>query len=134
GPTDRTIDEWFANTGHALSANARIQSIRIAGHRARHFQSGAELPAFIRSALTDSEPRVRFAAVQAIQQARQSDLINALCDLAARETDRVTFYAAWQAIRSLSSDEQLKQLLSDQRGGVRTAALLALLENDALDR
>lgn len=131
---DHSIDEWFAKSGQALSANARIQSIRIAGHRVRHYQPDAKLPAFVRSALADSEPRVRFAAVQSIEQARQSDFLDALCDLAAKETDRVTFYAGWHALRSLSTEAQLKQWLNDKRGGVRTAALLALLESDALDR
>ena len=100
GPTDRTIDEWFVNTGYALSANAHIQSIRIAGHRARHFQPEPKLPAFVRSALIDSEPRVRFAAVQAIQQARQSDLVGALCDLAAQEMDRVTWPSKPELIKA----------------------------------
>jgi putative membrane-bound dehydrogenase-like protein len=134
GPADRSIDDWFARTGRTLSPNAHIQSIRIAGYRMREFQPAAAFPAFALAALGDSEPRVRFAAVQAIEQARQTKLIDALCDLAAHESDRITFYATWKAIRSLASETRLKHLLKDPRGGVRSAALLALLENDALDR
>jgi putative heme-binding domain-containing protein len=133
-PEDRSVDEWFANTGHTLSANARIQSIRIAGHRIRQYQPTATLPAFVVDALKDNEPRVRFAAVQAIEQARQSSLVGALADLAESESDRITFYATWQAIRNLSTTEQLQKLLQDNRGGVRRAALLALLEDDKLPK
>ncbi len=133
-PDDRSIDDWFAKRGFTLSQNARIQSIRIAGHRIREFQPDAALPAFVVDALKDPEPRVRFAAVQAIGQARQTKLVPALLALASTETDRITFYATWQALRELAGNEDLEPLLSDPRGGVRRAALLALLENDALTR
>jgi putative membrane-bound dehydrogenase-like protein len=133
-PTDAAIDAWFAETGHHLSANARIQSIRIAGHRWRASESTDDFPAFATAALKDSEPRVRFAAVQAIEQARRSKLVSALLELAAVESDRITYYAAWQALRTLSDTSRLTELLQDPRGGVRRAALLALLESDVLDR
>ncbi len=132
--TDASIDAWFANTGHTLSGNARIQSIRIAGHRWRTTKSTADFPAFVTAALKDPEARVRFAAVQAVEQARQTQLISALQDVAANESDRITFYATWQALRTLSDQSQLVEQLKDPRGGVRRAALLALLESDALDR
>ena len=131
---DAAIDAWFAETGSTLSANARIQSIRIAGHRWRATDSSAAFPAFVVAALKASEPRVRFVAVQAIEQARQRQLVPALLDLAADESERITFYATWQALRALSDESQLTSLLGDSRGGVRRAALLALLESDALDR
>lgn len=132
--SDTAIDRWFAQTGKSLSANARLQSIRIAGHRWRVSASTAAFPEFVTAALKDPKPRVRFAAVQAIEQGRQSGLVDALLSVAANETDRVTFYATWHAVRTLSTEAQLLQYLKDPRGGVRRAALLALIENDALDR
>ncbi len=134
GPHDRSIDRWFATQGHLLSFNGLIQSIRIAGHRIREFQPKAELPSFVVDALAHAEPRVRFAAVQAIQQTRQPRWVPQLVSLAATESDRITFYALWQALRSLAGDAELKTLLNHADGGVRRAALLALLENDALGR
>ncbi|WP_414663641.1 PVC-type heme-binding CxxCH protein [Horticoccus sp. 23ND18S-11] len=131
---DRSIDTWFAQTGRTLSPNARIQAIRIAAHRSREGRRTDALPAFVVEALRDAEPRVRFAAVQAIAQARQATLLSKVADFAAGETDRVTFYAAWQALRDLATPDALRGLLKDERGAVRRAALLALLENRALDR
>ncbi len=131
-PNDSDIDEWLANTGRKLSHNARIQSIRIAAHRIREHRTADRLPEFVVAALEDSDPRVRFAAVQAIAQARQQPLMAELCELAARETDRVTFYAAWQALREIATPDALRALLRDSRGGVRRAVLLALLESREL--
>ena len=133
-PRDRTIDNWFATKGHTLTFNARVQSIRIVAHRIREFQPDAELPSFVVHALADPEPRVRFAAVQGIGQARQKQLVEPLCALAATEKDRVTFYAAWHALREIARPAEIKKLLDDSREGVRVAALLALLEGDLLDR
>lgn len=133
-PNDRQIDQWLAETGQKLSLNARIQAIRIAAHRIREHRRTDELPAFAVAALQDPEPRVRFAAVQSIARARQQKLVPQLCELAAIETDRVTFYAAWQSLRELAPTDTVRALLKDQRGGVRRAALLALLENRALER
>lgn len=133
-PADRSIDTWFETTGRTLSLNARLQSIRIAAHRRREARRTDPMPAFAVEALRDPEPRVRFAAVQAAAQARATALVQPLASLAATETDRVTFYAAWQALRELASADTLRALLKDDRGGVRRAALLALLENRALDR
>lgn len=130
-PGDSGIDAWFAGKGPALSSNARLQSLRIAGQRLHRTGVGS-LPAFVTDALADAEPRVRFEAVQAVWQARQKNLASRLWDLAATETDRLTFYSAWQALRDLVSPADLEQHLADARGGVRCAALLALLEGDAL--
>ena len=130
--TDRNIDAWFAETGR-LSLNASIQAIRIAAHRIREHRSTGPLPAYVVAALQDAEPRLRFAAVQAVAQARQRQLVPQLCDLAARENDRVTQYAAWQALREIATPDVLRALLKDERGAVRRAALLALLESRALE-
>ena len=130
---DRTLDAWVADTGRHLSLNATIQAIRIAAHRIREGRSTGPLPAYVVAALQDAEPRLRFAAVQAVAQARQRQLVPQLSDLAARENDRVTQYAAWQALREIATPDILRALLKDERGAVRRAALLALLESRALE-
>jgi putative membrane-bound dehydrogenase-like protein len=132
-PADRSIDAWFAETGRTLSLNASIQAIRIAAHRIRDHRPTDRLPAHVVAALQHSEPRLRFAAVQAIAQARQRQLVPQICALAATETDRVTLYAAWQALRAIAARDELRALLKDDRGAVRRAALLALLESRALE-
>ena len=132
-PADRSIDAWFADTGRTLSLNAKIQAIRIAAHRIREHRRSDQLPPYVVMALQDAEPRVRFAAVQAIAQARQRQLVPQLCDVAAKEHDRVTSYAAWQALREIAPPDALRALLKDERAAVRRAALLALLESRALE-
>ena len=132
-PADRTIDAWFAGTGAALSPNARIQAIRIAAHRIREHHRAERLPAFVVTALQDREARVRFAAVQAAAQALQRHLVPEIGSLLAQETDRVVYYAAWQALREIAPADELRTLLKDDRGAVRRGALLALLENRALE-
>ena len=132
-PKDAGIDAWFAETGRTLSLNASIQAIRIAAHRIREHRPADQLPSYVAAALKDPEPRRRFAAVQAIAQARQRQLVPQISELAARETDRVTLYAAWQALRAIATPDALRGLLKDERGAVRRAALLALLESRALE-
>lgn len=132
-PADRTIDAWFAETGRTLSLNASIQAIRIAAHRIREHSPTDQLPPYAVAALQDREPRLRFAAVQAIAQARQRQLVPELCAFLATEEDRVTSYAAWQALREIAPPDVLRGLLKDERGAVRRAALLALLEARELE-
>jgi len=105
--------------------NLRVQCVRIAAR-------AAKFPEVIRTLLADREPRLRFEAVQAIWQARQISLMPALIDVVAREEDRLTYYSAWRALRDLAGTSKLKEMLADARGGVRRAALLALLEDSAL--
>ena len=102
--------------------NRRIQVLRILGELTR------PLPAAVAEALQDPEPRIRFAAVQAIRQARDARAVGALKDLAATETDRVTYYSAWGGLRDLAGADALRACLKDPREGVRRAALLALAD------
>jgi len=99
--------------------NTRLQALRILG------AMSAPVPAQI---FSDKEPRVRFAAVQAVHQARQTGAIADLIALAADEQDRLTYYATWHALRDLAGMETLRSLLTDPRGPVRCAALLALID------
>ena len=132
-PKNRAIDEWFATTGHTLSLNAKLQSLRIAAHRIREWQRTEQLPAFVSAALVDSKPRVRFEAVQAIGQAQQTHLADAVWALAAKETERLTFYAAWHTLLEIAPIAAIREKLRDGSAGVRRAALLALLDRGALD-
>lgn len=132
-PDDAALDAWFAATGATLSLNARIQSLRIIAHRLRESQRGDALPPLFAAALRDAEPRVRFAALQAIAQAPRPALLEPVLAVAATETDRVSFYSAWHALPLLASPGNLRALLRDSRGGVRRAAFLALADRGALD-
>jgi len=132
-PRNPEVDTWFAAKGRTLSANARLQALRIVAHRVREADRNSPLPAFVAQALADRDPRVRFTALQSIRQARQGELLDAVCAAAAVETDRVAYYAAWQALREIAPAEALRRQLTDPRGPVRRAALLALLDLGALD-
>ncbi|MBL9202492.1 MAG: c-type cytochrome [Opitutaceae bacterium] len=130
---EAALDAWFATTGAALSANARLQSLAIVAHRLRESRRADALPPVVAAALRDAEPRVRFAALQAIAQAPRPALLEPVLAAAATETDRVSFYSAWHALPLLTSPENLRALLRDSRGGVRRAAFLALADRGALD-
>jgi putative membrane-bound dehydrogenase-like protein len=132
-PEDSDLDTWFATTAAKLSLNARIQSLRIVAHRLRESKRTTALPPFVGAALAHAEPRVRFAALQAIGQARRAEMLDAVCAAAATETERLSFYAAWHALLEIAPPDVLREKLSDSRGGVRRAALLALLDRGQLD-
>ncbi len=104
------------------SLNRRLQVLHILGERSR------PLPDAVAEALRDPEPRIRFAAVQAIRQARDARSLDALKALAASEADRLTFYSAWGALRDLAGADALRAMLKDPRDGVRRSALLALAD------
>jgi len=132
-PFDLSIEEWLGKEGQKLSLNAKIQAIRIAGHRVREHRKNGSLPSYVVDALSDQEPRVRFAAVQSIGQARQGDLIAELASRASKEKDRITFYATWQALNSVATESELRKLLNDRRGGTRLGAMLALFHRGSLN-
>lgn len=133
-PSDSTVDEWFATKMADSSAtlNLRVQSLRILADRLRQTGGNRELPGGVVNALGSQETRLRFEAVQAIGQVRQQSAVPRLLDALATESDPATFYAGWQTLRGVVDVAGLKVLLGDSRGGVRTAALLALLEVGAL--
>ena len=129
---DASIDELFAST--VLDAESaiedRVQALRILAFRVR--QHGRPLPDAVAAVLEDDRPRIRFAAVQAIHEARQVVLVDHLWQLADRESDRGVFYATWRALGELMEVAKLRHGLDSQQPGVRRAALLALLEAGAL--
>jgi putative membrane-bound dehydrogenase-like protein len=136
---DTTIDQFLAQLSAGgsrapSSLNLRIQAVRILGERARRGASFAGLDDALRASLVDDEPRVRMAAVQAVLRANRRNLYVELCSLLERESDATVYYAAWQALRRLLSEADLRSLLDDPRGPVQRAALLALLETHSLSR
>ena len=116
----------FFEKALATPGNLRTQSLRIL---ARIEQP---LPAKVSALTKDADARTRFEAVQCLWQSQQHAHIPALLDVAASEQDRLTYYSAWRALRDLAGTIALKQWLTDQRPGVRRAAVLALLEDNAL--
>ena len=131
-PDDISIDNWFVSLLQSDSLNLRLQSVRILAHRSR-FRDDRILPEEIVALLGDKEARVRHEAVLALRQANDRRCHDALDALSAKETDRVVYYTTWGAMGALLSVDERKALLGDARVGVRRAALLSLLEEDALD-
>ncbi len=127
-PEDASIDTFFARfaASGAISPNFLLQSIRIMAHRKR-------LPAIMGGLIESAHPRIRFESLLAIRQTSDRLWTDKIVELSAEENDRLVFYAAWGALRALLSEEERKLLLTDKRPGVRRAALLSLLEDDALD-
>ena len=124
---DKAADKFFETLLDSKNLNLRIQSIRILT-----FRKAIELaPALARFA-KDSEARVRFEVAEALWHLSAKTQLPALIDAAAVETDRVAFYVKWRAMQELMPVDELKKLLADERGGVRRAALLALLETSSM--
>jgi quinoprotein glucose dehydrogenase len=121
---DGLLRDWIGN--RSVSLNRRIQALRILAHRAKNRTQ--RLPKTTHVALEDPEPRVRFDAVQAIWQSEQKHLAGALWNLVAVETDEITYYAAWNALRHLAPIAERKQRLTHHANeNVRFAALMTFL-------
>jgi putative membrane-bound dehydrogenase-like protein len=123
---DSMIDEYFSDRVLIGRLTQRIQSLRILGLRARMGEQ--PVPEAVAISLVDSEPQIRCAVVQAIHEAGDRSNLDAVWSLVATETDRATFYAAWRTLGKLSNESELRNRLTDERDGVRRAAILALLE------
>ena len=117
---------------NAAAVNRQVQATRIFSYRFNQFGQTAQLNEAMQIALGHPQPRVRFAAVQAIHEAELKSHVPELLGLLAEESDETVFYAGWQSLRALSSTGDLRALLTDPRGSVRRAALLSLLENHEL--
>ncbi|MAG93164.1 MAG: hypothetical protein CMJ48_05380 [Planctomycetaceae bacterium] len=133
---DANIETFFveALSSGSTGVNVRIQSLRILAHRIRERASGDHLPAILKTMLRHEEPRLRFAAVQAVREARDQELLPDLLTVLSDEKDRLTYYAGWQTLRVLTQQEELRGLLQDPRAGVRRGAFLGLLESDSLSQ
>jgi putative membrane-bound dehydrogenase-like protein len=136
------------------SLNLQIQSIRILAYRAKQFTKTKRLMDGLRLGLMHPQPRVRFATFQAIHETYRyledrlslregaipndsrakretTILVPELLTAIQNESDPTVFYSAWQALRTLLSTNELRELLSDSNAAVRRAALLGLLETHA---
>ena len=111
------------------SINQQVQALRAIRIRLAKAEEKANLRAALGQALGHKNARVRFAALQTIRQTKLKQFAPQIIHLASSEKDRITFYAAWGAMRELLSADELRQLLKDERAGIRRAALLALLES-----
>ncbi len=127
--SDGSVDRVLAKRAAKSNLVDRIQALRIFGFRGRRKRE--PLPTVVAKALQDQEPRIRFAAIQAIHTAREKRLLKNLWRLATNEKDRITFYATWRALGELEKPAVLRKQLTSTQGGVRLAALLALLEGGA---
>ena len=119
----------IVNDGSLTEDNQNIQTLRTSMRNPR----SVTVPDVFRLAAAEGTPRIRFEIVQAIWQTRNTDMVPLLMAIVSRETDRLVFYSAWRALRELAGTELLKRMLKDPHGGVRRAALLALLEDGALN-
>jgi putative membrane-bound dehydrogenase-like protein len=119
----------------SASLNLRLQALRIlARPTLRPSIPGRQLVEALRQVLDEREPRLRFAAVQAMHEARLSALIPELLACLESEKDAMVRYAGWRALQVLANPGDLRAILADPRGGVRLAALLGLLDADQLER
>lgn len=129
---DPALDQWFAVSAAPISRNAHQQALGIVANRLRDSDRSSLPPQWIADSTRHPEPRVRFSAFQAIAHTRHAGLLPPLKAALESENDRISYYAAWQAMAALSSPEQLRESLRDPRGGVRRAALLAVLDQGLL--
>ncbi|MAS79303.1 MAG: hypothetical protein CMI25_02680 [Opitutae bacterium] len=103
--------------------NARIQATRILGQN----KVASDRP-FLVSLLEDSEPRIRTAAMQSLAKVGWGTYASSILDAVADEKDRVTTYVNWQVMRRQLPPDERRQLLDDERLGIRLMAGLGLME------
>ena len=129
---------FLARLGDDHPLETRLEAVRILAFR----QVAAERLAHL---FMDPLPRLRFEAAVAAREiaesaaaqgrndgTRDDHTVAELLTAIDNETDRLAFYAQWQAVRAVASGTQRRALLADTRGPVRLAALLGLLEDNAL--
>lgn len=130
------LADYLYHTLHSKTQdglNQKIQAVRIFAFRSKQFQQTKWLQEAMRIALRHAQPRVRFAAVQAIHEASLRELTPELLQALEKENDSTVLYSGWQALKSLSSTADRRSLLSDPRKTIRRAALLSLLENQEMN-
>lgn len=128
--TDPLFHELLLDADASL--NSRVQALRIVAHRVRRGLTERFPSAAVQAFLQSGEARLRHEAVLAIGQARDSESVPALEQLASRESDRIVFYSAWNAARDLTDRPTRRAWLQSDSSGVRLAGLLSLLEDEAL--
>jgi len=119
-----TSDSTFK--GYKL--NIRIQATRILGEN----EVSAAVPFLIRQ-LADNEPRIRKAAMGSLDRIGWGKHSEAILDAVALESDRVAYYTNWQVMRRQLPEAKRRQLLEDERIGIRRMAVLGLMEEGDRD-
>ncbi|HAA68173.1 MAG: hypothetical protein CMJ70_16840 [Planctomycetaceae bacterium] len=117
-----------------IARNLRIQAIRILASPAQRFGNPESLLAVVDAALSDPDPRIRFAGMQAVHEMRLAGAVHRVIEQLASEEDRVVFYAGWQALRATATVAARRVLLDHEYPRVRLAALLGLQEDYKLTR
>ncbi|MDA0658378.1 MAG: PmoA family protein [Planctomycetota bacterium] len=117
----------LAMDGKPERVNLRVQALSALAWQTREGH-GTQLPECVVAAVRDDNARTRFAAIQAIWQAKDQSKASALVDVAATEADRVIAYVLWNALPDLLPVEERLALLEDRRPGVRRAVLFGLMD------
>ena len=103
--------------------NVRIQATRILGENL----AANAIPTLIRL-LANEEPRIRLAAMGSLDRIGWDEHSPVILDTVADETDRVTHYTNWQVMRRQLPENKRRELLKDDRPGIRRMAALGLME------
>ena len=112
-----------------VARNLRIQAIRILASPAHRSGNPDLLLAAVKAALSDPDPRVRFAGMQTVHQTRLARAVGGVLKQLASEEDRIVYYAGWQALRATASVATRRAWLDHEHPRVRLAALLGLQED-----
>jgi putative membrane-bound dehydrogenase-like protein len=118
----------FANGERTADLNLRIQATRILGENKA---TGAIVDLI--KLLHDEQSRVRLAAIQSLGRTGWGEHTKTILDAVAGETDRLTFYTAWQVMRQKLPVEARRSLVADKRAGIRMMAALSLMEEQRAD-
>ncbi len=131
-PADEKLDEVLTGMIFALDGSVeRHQVIRVLAHRAK-VRGAHQLPDRLKLLFQLGEARTRHELILAMRQVGETRWNEELLKLLAKEDDRIVYYSAWGALMELVPAVERKALLADERPAVRRAALLSLLEEDAL--
>ena len=83
--------------------------------------------------LTDDESRIRTAAMQSLDRIGWGGHREAIVDAIAPESERIAFYTDWQVMRRQLPENERREMLTDERQGIRRMAALGLMEEGDRD-
>ena len=116
----------WARGGDGATLNRRLQAIRVLGDRGVESAAGT-----LAGLLGDGEPRVRFAAAQALRWLKAGARINAVLTAVEKETDPLCFHAQWLTMRAMADPAALAGIVaSSDSVQIQAAGLLALGTED----
>ena len=108
--------------------NLRIQATRVLGEN----KVIKAVPVLIKL-LTDDESRIRTAAMQSLDRIGWGGHRDAIVDAIAPESERIAFYTDWQVMRRQLPENERREMLTDERQGIRRMAALGLMEEGDRD-